>query len=223
MTLNTPFWGERRSQFLLILFILSSHVYAYNVALEKDVRYFSVCFALIFTVSFCPLPVLAHDLVWPGEKLKTLFPKAESFEQKNLHVSDEQKSVIEKTLGSRLPEEDLKPSIYFAVVKDRPETAPKKAAAIIFIDAYGEGGKIEMGVVVNGKGELVKIHLFENKEPERITQQAFSKQFEGKKASEAFRVGTDITAPRSAEKSAQAVASGARRGMLIINELFRKK
>ena len=186
-------------------------------------RYFSVCFAFIFTLSFCPLQVLAHDLIWPGEKLKALFPKAQSFEQKNLYVSDEQKSVIEKTLGSRLPEEDLKPSIYFAVVKDRPETPPKKTAAIIFIDAYGEGGKIEMGVVVNGKGELVKILLFESREPKRITHQAFSKQFGGKKASESFKVGADITAPRGAEKSAQSVASGARRGMLIINELFRKK
>jgi hypothetical protein len=189
---------------------------------RSRVRFLPACPAIVIAVLIIPVLGAAHDLVWPGEKLKALYPDAVSFEQKNLYVSDAQKTGIEKALGSRLPEEDLKPSIYLASVKDHPETPSKKVAAIIFIDAYGEGGKIEMGVVVNGKGELVKIHLFENKEPERITQQAFSKQFEGKKASEAFRVGTDITAPRSAEKSAQAVASGARRGMLIINELFRK-
>src|SRR5512147_616165 len=71
----------------------------------------------------------AHDLVWPGEKLKILYPGAVSFEQKNLYVSDEQKAVIEIILGGRLPEEDLRPSIYFAVVKGRHEGAPKKAAA----------------------------------------------------------------------------------------------
>lgn len=165
----------------------------------------------------------AHDLVWPGEKLKTLYPGAVSFEQKNLYVSDEQKAVIEKALGGRLPQEDLRPSIYFAVVKDRPETPPKKAAAIIFIDAQGEGGKIEMGIVVSGKGDIMKVRIFENKESPKLLDQSFLKQFEGKKASESFKVGIDINAPGAMVKSAQAVASGARRGILIINEMFRKK
>jgi hypothetical protein len=183
---------------------------------------------LVFLAALIPVIIIsslsyAHDLVWPGEKLKTLYPSAVSFEQKNLYVSDEQRAVIEKTFGGRLHEEDLRPSIYFAVVKDRPETPPKKAAAIIFIDAQGEGGKIEMGVVVSGKGELMKVHLFENKELEAVNQTVFLKQFKDKKSSEAFKVGTDISAPRGSEKSAQAVASGARRGMLIIDELFRKK
>ncbi len=165
----------------------------------------------------------AHDLVWPGEKLKILFPQAESFEQKNLYVSDEQSSRIEKALGSRLPEEDMKPSLYLAVVRSGPDTPLRKAAAMLFIDAYGEGGKIEMGVVVSGKGDLMKVHVFENKEPQKIVRQSFLKQFEGKKASDQFKVGADITAPPGGEKSAQAIASGARRGLLIINEMFKKR
>lgn len=184
---------------------------------------FVSAFAILTSALLISSLSYAHDLAWPGEKLRALYPGAVSFEQKNLYVSDEQRAVIEKTLGGRLPEEDLRPSIYFAVVKDGPETSPKKVAAIIFIDAQGEGGKIEMGVVVSGKGELLKVHLFENKEPEAVNQPVFLKQFKGKKASEAFKVGVDITAPRGAEKSAQAVASGARRGILIINEMFRKK
>ena len=179
--------------------------------------------AILASVLFTGSLSYAHDLVWPGEKLKILFPQASSFEQKNLYVSDEKKAILEKALGGRLPEEDLKPSIYLAIVKGSPEAAPKKAAAIIFIDEHGEGGKIEMGVVVNGKGELLKVHIFENKEPEAISKPAFLKQFEGKKESDPFKVGTDITAPGAAVKSAQAVASGARRGLLVINEMFRKK
>jgi hypothetical protein len=190
---------------------------------QRNLSLFVGAFAILTSVLLISSLSHGHDLVWPGEKLKILFPKAESFEHKNLYVSDAQKAVIEKTLGGRMPEEDLRPSIYFAIVKDQPEAPPKKAAAIIFIDAQGEGGKIEMGVVVSGKGELMKVHLFENKEPEAVNQPVFLKQFKGKKASEAFKVGADITAPRGAEKSAQAVASGAGRGILIINEMFRKK
>lgn len=178
---------------------------------------FSVCVSLFAGISS------GHDLVWPGEKLKALFPEAASFEQKNLYISDRQRASLEKSLGGRLPEEDLKPSIYLALVKSSPDAATKKAAAIMFIDAYSEGRKIEIGVVVGGRGELIRVVLFENKEPEQITRPAFLRQFEGKKAADSFKVGSDITAPEAAAKSAQAVASGARRGLFIINEMFRKK
>ena len=80
-----------------------------------------------------------------------------------------------------------------------------------------------MGIVVNGKGELMRVHIFENREPEQLSRSDFLKQFEGKKASEKFQVGSDIQAPVGAEGSAQAISSGVRRGLLIIEELFRKK
>jgi len=176
---------------------------------------------ILFIFSFVLIPALssAHDLVWPGEKLKAMFPQAESFEQKNLYVSDEQRSRIEIALGSKLPEEDLKPSIYLAVVRTSPDSPPRKAAAMMFIDAYGKGGKIEMGVVVGGKGEIIKVLIFENNESGEVSSDAFLKQLEGKKASDSFTV----KAPAGNEKPAQAIASGARRGLLIINEMFRKK
>ena len=126
---------------------------------------------------------LAHDLVFPAATLKTIYPQTESFEQKNLYVSDEQKAAIEKTLGSRLPEEDLKPSIYFTIVRPGPDARPRKEAVIMFIDAPGEVGKIEMGVAVSGKGDLIKIHLFENKESKSLSHPDFLRQFDGKKPS----------------------------------------
>jgi hypothetical protein len=173
----------------------------------------------LFFVLILPVLSPAHDLVWPGEKLKTMFPQAESFDQKNLYVSDEQRSRIEHALGSKLPEEDLKPSIYLAVVRNSPDSPPRKAAAMMFIDAYGEGGKIEMGVVVGGKGDIMKILVFENNESSEVTSDAFLKQLEGKKASDSF----SVKAPAGREKPAQAIAAGAKRGLLIINEMFRKK
>ena len=179
-------------------------------------------FAMVFLLAYTAQS-LAHDLVWPGEKLRVLFPQAESFEQKNLYVSDRQRANIEKVLGSRLPEEDMKPSIYLAVVRTGPGAPPRKAAAMMFVDAPGEGGKIELGVVVGGKGELMKVHVFENKESEKVTRQDFLKQFAGKKTTDPFKAGVDITAPPGKEKPAQAIASGVRRGMLIINEMFKRK
>ncbi|RJQ56811.1 MAG: hypothetical protein C4526_00885 [Nitrospiraceae bacterium] len=180
--------------------------------------------ALIFLIIIIDASVsCAHDLVWPGEKLKALFPAAESFEQKNLYVSDEQRKNIENALGSKLPEEDLQPSIYLAIIRNSPDAPPRKAAAIMFIDAYGKGGKIEMGVVASGKGVLENILIFENNETESIRQSSFLEQFKGKRADDPFITGEDISYPALEGKSAQAIASGAKRGLLIINEMFRKK
>ncbi|RJQ48332.1 MAG: hypothetical protein C4538_03960 [Nitrospiraceae bacterium] len=165
----------------------------------------------------------AHDLVWPGEKLKALFPRAESFEQRNLYVSDEQRKNIEDASGGKLPDEDLQPSIYLAIVRSGPDAPFRKAAAIMFIDAYGKGGKIEMGIVVSGKGVLERVLIFENNEAGSVRQELFLKQFEGKKGSDSFKTGEDISYPALEEKSAQAIASGAKRGLLIINEMFKKK
>jgi hypothetical protein len=184
----------------------------------EEMKRFNAVFVLLI-LSFLPVLSTAHDLVWPGEKLKAMYPQAESFEQKNLYMSDEQRSRIESALGTKLTEEDLKPSIYLAVVRTSSDSPPRKAAAMIFIDAYGEGGKIEMGVVVGGKGEVMKVLIFENRESGEITSDAFLKQLEGKKASDSFTV----KAPAGKEKPAQAIASGAKRGLLIINEMFRKK
>jgi hypothetical protein len=179
--------------------------------------------ALVFGFSVSGSAAFGHDLVWPGQKLKALFPQAESFEQKNLYVSDEQRAPIEKALGARLPEEDLKPSIYLAIVRNTPDAPLRKAGAIMFIDAQGDGGKIEMGVVVSGKGDLAKVLIFENKESPKLIDPLFLKQFEGKKASDLFKAGSDIKAPAGMDKAAQAIANGARRGLFIINEMFRKK
>lgn len=186
-------------------------------------RMFKLLILILWMIVLYPSIDFGHDLVWPGEKLKALFPMAESFEQKNLFVSDEQRKNIENALGSKLPEEDLQPSIYFAIVRNSPDSPPKKSAAIMFIDAYGKGGMIEMGVVVSGKGILEKVLIFENNEVESIRQLLFLEQFAGKNADATFKTGKDITVPSGEEKSAQAIASGAKRGLLIINEIFKKK
>ncbi|MCK5503609.1 MAG: hypothetical protein KAJ10_00500 [Thermodesulfovibrionia bacterium] len=186
-------------------------------------RVVNITIILLFIYLFSPYVSFAHDMIFPGEKLKTLYPEAISFEQKNLYISDQQSTRIEDKIKVSLPEEDLKPSIYFAITKQTDDAPPRKVAVIIFIDAYGDGGKVEIGVVVGRKGELMKILLFENNESAILGTQSFLKQYEGKKPSDVFEVDRDIKAPSGEEKTAQAIASGARRGLLIINELLSKK
>lgn len=166
---------------------------------------------------------IAHDLVWPGEKLEAMYPEATSFDQKNLYVSDEQKVRIQATLGRTLPEEDLKPSIYLVIVKATPEARARRVAALMFIDAWGRGGKIEMGVGINGKGTVSNVRVFENKEEAPLDGSPFLDQLQGKTKSDAFQVGADLQTMGVDKKTATAIAEGTRRGVVIINEMFRRK
>jgi hypothetical protein len=172
---------------------------------------------------FSPYVSFSHDLVFPAEKLKALYPEAISFEQKDLYISDQQRLRIEGKLKVSLPEEDLKPSIYFVIAKQTESSPPRKTAVIIFIDAYGNAGKIEIGIVVGKNGKLMRILLFENNESAKLSEQSFLQQFEGKTISDAFEVAMDIVAPKGIEETARAIASGARRGLYIINEILSKK
>jgi len=168
-----------------------------------------------------PQPSGAHDAVFPAEKLQAMYPQAESFEQRNLYVSEEQRHRIEAALGGALREEDLKPSVYLAIER-QPDGQARRGAVLLFIDAEGEGGIIETGIMMNAKGELTQVAIFENNEPRDILHPDFLGQFAAKKSTDPFRVGGDVSAPAGLERTAQAIASGARRGMLIVHELFRR-
>lgn len=178
---------------------------------------------LIMFVLAAAMPVFGHDTTWPGEKLERMYPAASSYEQRNLYISSPQRQRIEQELGEPLREEDLKPSVYFAVIKKNPEAKPKRAAVMIFIDAEGANDIIETGIVLNSTGMLEELMIFENREPPAISNPVFLSQFKNKKHTDPFQVGKDIQAPPGLEKTARAIASGARRGMLIINELFKRR
>jgi len=79
-----------------------------------------------------------------------------------------------------------------------------------------------MGVVANGKGELAKVHVSENRELEKLTRPGFPRQFEGRKTVDARKVGGDINASGALAKAAQAAAPGAQRGLLT-DEMFRER
>jgi len=181
----------------------------------------SVCL-VIFLLAAVDL-AMAHDTVWPGDKLQILAPAAASFEQRNLYLADQQRQRLEAALGTALPVEDLQPSIYFSIVKKTPDGPSKRDEVILFVDADGKEGKIEIGSVITGQGRLARVHLFENKEDQSLVAADFLGQFSGKSAAEPFVVGRDITAPAGQEESARAIAAAVRRSLLLVEELFRRR
>lgn len=106
--------------------------------------------------------------------------------------------------------EDRTPTFYVGL-----DGGGASVGVVVFLDADGVNGKIEMADAVAPNGRLWHVVLYEHAEPASVGKFEFLKQLVAKSGGDHFMVGMDVTAPAGAEKSAQAVATAARRGVLM--------
>ncbi len=152
----------------------------------------------------------AHQQSWPGKRLAETSPQAKSFTKKQLTLSPAQTAWIEKNLGEAIRVEDKTPVFYSG-----NDESKKVVTYVLFLDAVGANGKVELGVAVSPGGAVLNTVLFEHSEGKGLEAGAFLSQFNGKTATDKFKVGADIKAPSGNEKAAQAIASSIRRGLLM--------
>ena len=155
-------------------------------------------------------PAGAHDRSWPGRKLAEALPEAASYTARPHALTAEQIAWAEKALGSPLRTEDRSPTFYIGL-----DAAGAAVGVVVFLDADGVNGKVEMGDGLGTDGKLRHVVLFENAEPPAVGRPEFLTQFAGKAPGDMFMVGMDLTAPEGTEKSAQIIATAARRGALL--------
>ena len=170
--------------------------------------------------------VWTHESAWPGKRLAEVFPKAKKFKARQITLTAEQIARIEKETGSRIEGEDKAPTFYIAYGpgEDGKSGELQPMGAVVFIDAAGQRGNMEVNVAITPKGTLQSVSLWKHQESKQLESQEFLKQFEGdKKGTDAFQIGKDITAVPGAEKASQSMATAAKRGLLMFQEVFGKK
>ena len=168
----------------------------------------------------------SHESEWPGKRLAEVFPKAKKFKARQVTLTAEQIARIEKETGSKVEGEDKEPTFYVAYgqAQEGKSDELQPIGAVVFIDAVGQRGNMEVNVAITPSGTLKAVSLWKHQESKQLESQEFLKQFEGdKKATDAFHVGKDITAVPGAEKASQAMATAAKRGLLMFLEVFGKK
>lgn len=169
-------------------------------------RWFALGLSLLATLSTAD----AHDRSWPGRRLAEALPEAASYTARPVTLSAPQIAWAETALGSPLRTEDRAATFYVGV-----DAAGAPVGVVVFLDADGVNGKIEMADAIAPNGKLLHVVLYDNAEPPAVAKAEFLTQFIGKSAADHFMVGMDVTAPAGAEKSAQAIATAARRGALM--------
>lgn len=165
---------------------------------------------LLVALALVAGPASAHQRSWPGKRLAETFPEAQKFTLKQVVLTPDQVSWIEKNLGEAVRTEDRSPTFYVATGKEG-----RSAGVVLFLDAAGTNGKIELGLSVDPEGKVLRVVLFENAESSAVTSESFLSQFKGKKAADKLEVGEDVDAPSGNERGAQILATAVRRGLLL--------
>ncbi len=151
----------------------------------------------------------AHDRTWPGKKLGKALPQAKSFVQRVASLGPAQVAWVETALGEPIRSEDKAPTFYVGTGADG-----RSVGVVVFVDATGDNGKIEIGVALDPAGRLVNVVLYEHSE-RGVDDRAFLDQLTGKTAASKLKVGDDIQANDDSKHAAQAIASAAKRGALL--------
>ncbi|MEK7395340.1 MAG: hypothetical protein AAB116_00235 [Candidatus Poribacteria bacterium] len=189
-------------------------------------RFSLLILSFVFIFILSSTLILAHEAAWPGKRLAGVFPNAKNFKARQVTLNAEQTASIEKATGTKIGTEEKTPTFYIAYGIDKESKSDKlqSIGAVVFIDAVGERGNMEVNVAISLKGTLYSVSLWKNKESKQLGSNEFLKQFnEKKKPEDPFQIGKDIVAAKGSEKASQAIATAAQKGWFMFREVFGKK
>ena len=160
--------------------------------------------------------------VWrqPDSDISDIFGSG-SYKTVFADITDAQKLKIEKRLGFSLDADETQFK-YFPVYK-----GTKRVGTVMTHAGKGQFGAIEVVVaVVEGDSgpfiKAVRIQRDREKAKAALRSKEFLGQFKGKGLNDAFKLGDDLkTAAPGADKASQAVATAARKLLIVYNEFGR--
>ena len=160
--------------------------------------------------------------VWrqPDSDISDIFGSG-SYKTVFADITDAQKLKIEKRLGFSLDADETQFK-YFPVYKGK-----ERVGTVMTHAGKGQFGAIEVVVaVVEGDSgpviKAVRIQRDREKAKAALRSKGFLGQFKGKGLTDTFRVGEDLkTAAQGADKASQAVATAARKLLIVYDEFAR--
>lgn len=169
-----------------------------------------ILFLVFLGALFAPHTADAHQRTWPGKRLAEVMPSASKFTERVVTLGSDQIAWVEKSLGEGIRTEDKTPSFYVGV-----DSKGRSLGVVVFVDATGDNGKIELGVAIDPAGAVMKVAMFEHSESGAVSSKEYLGQFTSKKAGDKFKLGDDVKAPSGAVKAGQAIATATRRTLLL--------
>ncbi len=164
--------------------------------------------------------VIGHEKKWPEKRLRQVWPEAQSFTSKQVSLTSGQIAEL-KGNDVQIGAQDRSPTFYFAEVTQ--EKKPKKIGIILFVDATGNNGVMEISIAMGLDGGVKKIDIWDHSENASIAKENFLKQFVGMNSKSSFAVNKDYQPVVGAEKASESAARAVRKALKIANTVFEKK
>ena len=153
---------------------------------------------------------LAHPRMTP-ELFKKFWPSAETSVVRRVSLTAAEKAEITKSLGVGAFPKELNDVDVFIV---------SSKASTLGVLANTDVSGTDIGVAVDrSRKKIIKAHLYAtNAATRKLTDPAFLKQFTGKTAADAFRVGKDIKPVAGDPKGSQAIANSVKGSLLFLQK-----
>jgi hypothetical protein len=163
-------------------------------------------FLLALVAIALAIPALAHEQSWPGRRLAKAWPEARLFVRVSRPLSPDQVARIGRVLGSPILTEDRTPVFYYAY--EAPDKK-KLLGMVLFLDAYGQNGKMEISLGVDPNGRIAKVNVWQHSEDRDLNSDALLHPLIGKTF---FDFPSDV--------KTDAFPTALKRGLLITMESF---
>lgn len=164
---------------------------------------------------------IAHERVWPGKRLASVWPEAARFTLKQVNLSASQFAHLEGD-GITVGTEDKTPVFYFADRAGKGK-GPRTLGVVLFVDEYGDNGKMEISVGLTAQGAVEKLDIWEHSEAKSIASADFLNQFIGKTHADSLEAGKDYKPAAGAPKASAAVARAVKKALSITDAVFGQK
>jgi hypothetical protein len=150
------------------------------------------------------------------EAARLMFPKSERIGQEILHLSPDQKKMIEERVGWHFPEEEF--TVYVG------KTGAQMDGYALVQNTIGKHKAITymVGVDMNGEVSNVEILVYREAKGSEVRTKRFNAQYEGKTLFDPIRINRDIINITGATMSVRSLNAGVKRTLVLVDEFYLK-
>lgn len=150
------------------------------------------------------------------EALRALLPKSQRIRKEVLHLSPDQKALVESRIGWKFPEESFE--VYIG------ETGASVDGYAVVHNTIGKHKPMTYMVGVDQKGHVIAVELlvFREARGSEVGKKRFNYQYEGKTVVDPIRINRDIINISGATMSVRSMSAGVKRVLVLVDEFYLK-
>jgi Na+-translocating ferredoxin:NAD+ oxidoreductase RnfG subunit len=152
----------------------------------------------------------------PEDAAKLMFPESNSIRSEVIHITEDQKQLIEERIGWHFPETTFNCFI--------GETKGKVDGWAFVQNTIGKHKPMTymVGVAPDGEVTNVEILVYRESRGSEVRKKRFNYQYQGKTVDDPIRINRDVINISGATMSVRSMSAGVKRALVLADELYLK-